>query len=79
MKTSKEKFFEELGSESLQHSRWYRKLCCFCKIFQNESPKYLFNTIPKFARPCPTRNANNIPNFKVKDSFFNNTFFLIIE
>ena len=30
--TSKEKLFEELGLESLQHRRWYRKLCCFYKI-----------------------------------------------
>ena len=32
--TSKEKLFEELGLESLQHRRWYRKLCCFCKIWK---------------------------------------------
>ena len=25
--TSKEKLFEELGLESLQHRRWYRKIC----------------------------------------------------
>ena len=27
--TSKEKLFDELGLESLQHRRWYRKLFCF--------------------------------------------------
>ena len=73
--TSKEKLFEELGLESLQHSRWYRKLCCFYKILKDQSPKYLFNIIPKLNRPYPTRNANNIPHFKVKHSFFKNIFF----
>ena len=73
--TSKEKLFEELGLESLQHRRWYRKLCCFYKILKDQSPKYLFNIIPKLNRPYPTRNANNIPHFKVKHSFFKNIFF----
>ena len=55
--TSKEKLFEELRLESLQHRRWYRKLCCFYKILKDQSPKYLFNIIPKLNRPDPTRNA----------------------
>ena len=33
--TSKEKLFEELGLESLQHRPWYRKLCCFYKILKD--------------------------------------------
>ena len=44
--TSKEKLYQELGLESLQLRRWYRKLCLFYKIFKNESPAYLFNLIP---------------------------------
>ena len=39
--TSKEKLFEKLGLKSLQHSRWYRKLCCFYKIAEIQYPKYL--------------------------------------
>ena len=79
--TSKEKLFEELGLESLQHRPWYRKLCCFYKILKDQSPKYLFNIIPKLNRPYSTKNANNIPHFKVIHSFFRNTFFpsVIIE
>ena len=79
--TSKEKIFEELGLESLQHRRWYRKLCCFYKILKDQSPKYLFNIIPMLNRPYSTRNANSIPRFKVKQNFFRNTFFpsVIIE
>ena len=63
--TYKEKRFEELGLESLQHSRWYRKLCCFYKILKDQSPKYLFNIIPKLNRPYSTRNANNVLIFLI--------------
>ena len=54
---SKEKLFEVLGLESLQHRRWYGKLCCFYKILKGQCPKYLFNIIPKSDSPYPTRNA----------------------
>ena len=79
--TSKEKVFEELSLESMQHRRWCRKLCCFYKILKDQSPKYFFSIIPKLTRPYSTRNANNISHFKVKYSFFKNTFFssVIIE
>ena len=48
---------------------------------KDQSPKYLVNLFPKFDRPYPTRNANNIPHFKIKHSFFKTTFFpsVIIE
>ena len=43
--------------------------------------KYLFNIIPKLSRPYSTKNANNFFHFKVKHSFFKNTFLpsVIIE
>ena len=44
---SKEKLFEELGLQSLQHRRWYRNLCCFYKILKQHYRKYIFNIIPK--------------------------------
>ena len=31
--TSKEKLYDELGLETLEKRRWYRKLCCFLNIF----------------------------------------------
>ena len=49
--TSKEKLYQELGLESLQLRRWYRKLCLFYKIFKNKSPAYLFNLIPARINP----------------------------
>ena len=79
--TSKENLFEELSLESLQHRRWYGKLCCFYKILKDQSPKYLFNIIAKLNKPYSTRNANHIPHFKIKHSFIKNTFYpsVIIE
>ena len=67
--------------ESLEKRRWYRKLCCFNKIFRSQSPQYLFNIIPTSVGPYNTRNANNIPQFKVKHNFFKNSFFpsVVIE
>ena len=58
--TSKEKLYHELGLETLQKRRWYRKLCCFFKIFRNQSQEYLFNIIPISVRPYNSRSANNI-------------------
>ena len=46
--TSKEKLYQELGLESIQLRRWYRKLCFFYKISKNKSQAYLFNLISKF-------------------------------
>ena len=43
--TSEEKIYQELGLESLQLCRWFIALCSFCKVFENEHPKYLFNPI----------------------------------
>ena len=41
-RTSKEKLFKEQDLESLQHRRWYRKLCYLYKILKDQSPEYRF-------------------------------------
>ena len=43
--TSKDKLYQELGLETIEKREWYMKLCCFFKIFRNQSPKYLFDII----------------------------------
>ena len=43
--SSREKLYHELGLESLQRRRWYRKLSLFYKIFKENKPVYLFNLI----------------------------------
>ena len=44
--SSGEKIWWKLSFEFLQQLLWYRKLCSFCQILKNESPRYLFNIIP---------------------------------
>ena len=44
--SSKKKSYQELGLESLQQRRSYRKLCYFFKLIKSKYPKYLFNNIP---------------------------------
>ena len=44
--SSREKLYQELGLESLQQRHWYSELCSFYKVFENESPRYLFNIVP---------------------------------
>ena len=43
--TSKEKLYQELGFESLQQRRWYRKHCYFCEIFKEQSPNFTFSEL----------------------------------
>ena len=61
--------------ETLKKRRWYRKLCCFYKVYKCHSLKYLFNIIPVTVSRCNTRNTNKIVQFKVKRNFFWNSFF----
>ena len=73
--TSKEKLYQELGLESLEKRRWYRKLCYFYKIFNKQSPTYLLNIIPASCRSYLARYVENVPSFKVRHDFFKNSFF----
>ena len=72
---SKEKLFQELGLESFQLRRWYRKLGMFYKIIKSESPQYLFKLIPEKTSSCVTRNADNIPLSNIRHNFYKNSFF----
>ena len=73
--SSRKKLYQVLGFESLQQRCWYRKLCSFCKVFKNESPRYLFNIIPIKNPAYSTRNHLNIPLFETNHNFFKNSFF----
>ena len=66
---SAEKLYNEVGLETLEKRRWYRKLCCFNKVYKSHSPKYLFNIIAVTVSRYNT-NTKNIPHFKVKHNFF---------
>ena len=56
--TSRKKIYSELGLESLQDRRWYRKLSVFYKILNTISPIYLRNVLP----------SNNIPLLRVNNN-----------
>ena len=72
---TREKLYHELDFESLVSRRWYRKLCCFYKVFKTQSPRYLFEVIPTAKRAYITRNNDKLPHFKVKHNYFKNYFF----
>ena len=44
--SSREKLYQELGLESLQLQRWYRKLYYFYRIYNKQAPDYLTELIP---------------------------------
>ena len=69
-----EKIYQELGLESLQSQRWYRKLAMFYKIYKNKSPFYLSYLIPE-KTSYAARNVDCIPLIKIKHNYFKNTFF----
>ena len=73
--SSTEKLYEELGLESLKSRRWYRKMSLFYKVFKNESPRYLFNTIPNNTEQRQTRHSDKIPTFFARHDYFKNSFF----
>ena len=53
--SSSEKRYQELCLESLEHRRWFRKLCQFHNILKSKAPRYLFNVIPTKLRVHNTR------------------------
>ena len=73
--TLTEKIYQELSLESLKPRRWFRKLCHFCKMFNEKFPSYLFKLIPNFNRGHNTRLSYNIPPIKVRHDYFKNPFF----
>ena len=70
--SSTEKLYDELGLKSLKSRRWYRKMIFLYKVLKNESPKYLFDCIPKNNSQRVTRNTGNIPLFNLKHDYFKN-------
>ena len=67
--SSKEQIDQELGFESLRIRQWYRKLCLFYKVLNNEHHQYLFNLIPVRPTLYTTRNALNIPLLNTNHNF----------
>ena len=55
---SKEKLYKELGLESLQLQRWYRKLGMFHKIYKNKVAQYLLKLITEKTYAYATKNMD---------------------
>ena len=68
--TFREKLYHKLGFESLESRSWYRKLCCFYKVFKAQSPKYLFDLTPITKRAHITRNDDTLPFFQAEHNYF---------
>ena len=73
--TSKEKLYQEIGLEYLSSRRWFRRLCLFYKIINNEQPSYLFNLVPRPYHILNTRNQSQIPDIFCRTENFSNSFF----
>ena len=67
--SSGEKLYLELGLESLQVQRWYRKLYCFYKIFNKQASGYLNELIPTRYEAYQTRHVANIPSISFNYNF----------
>ena len=73
--SSREKLYQELGLESLEQQRWYRKLCYFFKLIKNQSHKHIFNNIATVRSTYRTRNIDIIPRFNVRHTFSRISYF----
>ena len=74
--SSREKLYRELGLESLQDRRWYRKLCFYYKILHHDCPSYLSELIPTAEPSCYSFRSNRRPNIPIiRTERFKSTFF----
>ena len=58
--TSKEKLYQELGFGVMKERRWFRRICCFYKIFNNQTPGYLYSLLFSPNRHYNTRKYSKI-------------------
>ena len=63
--SSEEKIYQELALGSLRVRRWFKKLCLFYKVLNNEHSQYLFNLIPARRTSYSTANANSSIVFRL--------------
>ena len=73
--TSQERIYNELGIESLEKRRWYRRMCLFWKIINGLTPSYLKDSLPQiqFSRN-PTR-QNQFSIVSKNTGYFSKSFY----
>ena len=72
--TSKEKLYQELGFETMKERRWFRRLCCFYKILNNQAPAYLFSLLSPPNRHYNTRKYSKVRQIFCRTETFSNSF-----
>ena len=77
--TSKEKLFQELGPETMNEMRWFRRLFCFYKILSNQAPAYLYSLLSPPSRHYNTRNYSKIRQMFCRTETFSNFFFFCLR
>ena len=77
--SNRNKLYDELGWESLNYRRWFRRLVLFFKIHNGHSPSYLKNNLPPLRRMIYRATYNNnksiYSTIKCKTTKFMNSFF----
>ena len=78
--TSRERLYQELGLESSENRRWYRKLLFFHKTVNGATPRYLTSYLNTNENPVFTTRASNqnkIRRFRARTEHFKQSFFPI--
>ena len=72
--TSKKKLYQELGFETMKERRWFRRLCCFYKILNNQVPGYLYSLLSPPDRHYNARKYSKIRQIFCRTEAFTNSF-----
>ena len=76
--SSRSKFYEELGWESLSDRRWCKRILQIHKIVSNNTSSYLKDKLPRYRRPLYSQRNNNDNIFheiRCRSSRYMNSFF----
>ena len=74
--TNTDRLYEELGWEILYYRRWYRRLCHFYKLRNDQRPFYLYSEIPQERKHHYNLRRSNVyePNV-ISTNRFSHTYF----
>ena len=72
--TSKEKLYQELEFETMKERRWFRRLCYFYKIWNNQAPVCLYSLLSPPNSHYNTRNYFRIWQIFCRTEAFCNSF-----
>ena len=76
--TSQLKIYNELGLESLEVRRWFRRYCVSFKIKTTQIPKYLYELLPTESHTYNTRNTEIVETYYSRTDLFKYSFFFYV-